>query len=252
MNLRCEPCPVRNGSICEALSDASLRQLAKLSRQRHFKAQQKIFNIGDDVEYFFNIISGIVKLQKLLMDGEQHIIGLFYPGDFIGHTARDRHIYSAEAATEVEICCYPRAPFRAFLASHPMLERKLYDLTVRKLDICRDWTLLLGHKSSYERVASFLFMLVRSASKPGHGDRASDYVELQLPLARSEIADYLGLTVETVCRQLARLKDKGIVKLQSSRDVIVPSVELLAATAAIDTCLEDFDSLDMRIEYAFR
>jgi CRP/FNR family transcriptional regulator len=239
---RCEACPVRHKSICGVLSDDELGKLAKISRRKVVKAHNPVFMDGDDADQYFNVIDGIVKLVKTLPDGKQHIVGLMYPTDFLGQPLSRQHKYTAEAATDVELCCFPRAPFEALLAENPKLERRIFEFTVRELDICRDWTLLLGRKSSYERVASFLYMIARRMSVSGcKCIEGGDELHFRLPFTRAEIADYLGLTLETVSRQLSRLKNKKIIELRTSREISIANLDLLAAVAQIDACQDDID-----------
>jgi CRP/FNR family transcriptional regulator len=111
-------------------------------------------------------------------------------------------------------------------------------MTVRELDICRDWTLLLGRKCSYERVAGFLLMMARRIPQSAAGANSAHF---ELPFTRAEMADYLGLTLETVSRQFSQLKRKRLIALPSSRDITIPDIELLAAVAQMETCSEAFD-----------
>ena len=121
----------------------------------------------------------------------------------------------------------------------PMMERWLFEFTARELDLCRDWTLMLGRKSSYERVASLLLMIAKRARYTGCAPLPENYAQFELPLTRSELADYLGLTLETVSRMIGQLKRKGLIELRSTREVIVPDIALLADVANMDTWLED-------------
>jgi CRP/FNR family transcriptional regulator, anaerobic regulatory protein len=241
VRIPCETCPVRYSGICSALDNAALLQLGKIARRKSVKAHQVIFRDGDKADQYFNIVSGVVKLIKTLANGEQHIIGLLYPPDFMGQSLSRRHTYSAEAAAETEVCFYPRVQFEIFLRTHPELERRIFHMTIRELDACRDWTLLLGRKCSYQRVAGFLLMMARRVPVMGCGHSAGDSAHFQLPFTRSEMADYLGLTLETVSRQFSCLKKKRIIFLPSSREVIVPDIKLLSAVANIESCSGGFD-----------
>ncbi len=240
IRIRCDTCQVRREGICAALDGEALAQLFQICRRKTFPAHNALFRDGDQADHYFSITSGIVKLVKTLADGHQHIIGLIYPPDFMGQTLNQRHTYSAESATDVELCAFPRAPFDAFLKSHPELERQIFEMTLRELDLCRDWTLLLGRKCSYERVAGFLLMLARRIPRPD-GEQDSHTVRFELPFTRAEMADYLGLTLETVSRQFSRLKKKQIIDLPSSRDITIPDMELLSAVAQIESCSNTFD-----------
>ena len=239
IGMRCDTCQVSREGICAVLDSEARAQLLHISRRKTVSAHQIIFRDGDEADHYFNIVSGIVKLVKTLADGQQHIVGLIYPPGFMGQTLNRRHSYSAESATGAELCCYPRAQFDAFLKSHPELERQIFIMTVRELDICRDWTLLLGRKCSYERVAGFLLMMARRI--PQTGSAGTNSAHFELPFTRAEMADYLGLTLETVSRQFSQLKKQRLIALPSSRDITIPNIKLLAAIAQIETCSEAFD-----------
>jgi len=236
---RCDICQVRREGICAVLDDEARAQLFQLSRRRVLSPHNVIFRDGDEADHYFSIASGIVKLVKTLADGHQHIIGLIHQHGFMGQTLNRRHTYAAECATGVELCSYPRAAFDAFLKTHPELERQIFEMTVRELDVCRDWTLLLGRKCSYERVAGFLLMMARRM--PRAAGELPFSIHFELPFTRAEMADYLGLTLETVSRQFSRLKKKRIIALPSSRDIIIPNMELLSAVARMEGCSTAFD-----------
>ncbi len=241
---RCETCPIRHAGICGALADNAISEISKISRRRLVKAHEPIFQDGDEADQYFNVVKGIVKLVKTSSDGEQHIVGLIYPPDFLGELFSKKRSYAAEAATDVELCSFPKQQLEALFAKHPQLERKLLEFTIHELQICRNWTLLLSRKSSYERVASFLYMLAKRAplTRCGAGDNRP--IEFHLPFTRSEIADYLGLTLETVSRQFSRLKTKRIIDLPSNREIVVPDLELLALVGHIDDCIHDFEKTE--------
>ena len=235
---RCDMCVARYHALCSTLSGEQLERLSAMGRRRTVPANHYIFRDGDEALYFGAILSGVVKLIKTTADGEQHIIGLMYAQDFLGHTFGKNHRFSAAAATEVELCTFPRAPFSRLLDDYPQLERWLFQFTARELDHCRDWTLTLGRKSSYERVASLLLMIARRARYTGQTPLPRNLAQFELPLTRSELADYLGLTLETVSRMIGKLKRKGLIELRSTREVIVPDIELLAAVANMDGGLD--------------
>jgi CRP/FNR family transcriptional regulator, anaerobic regulatory protein len=238
---RCETCKVRRDGICAALETEALSELLRLSRHKTVPAHREIFRDGDLTDYYYNITAGIVKLVKTLADGHQHIVGLLYPTDFMGQSLNRHHTYAAESATDVELCIYPRAPFEAFLKLNPELERQIFQATIKELDLCRDWTLLLGRKCSYERVAGFLLMMAGRAPKKGCPHQSKNAVHFELPFTRAEMADYLGLTLETVSRQFSQLKKKQVIDLPSSRDIIIPDIEHLCLIARIESCSEDLD-----------
>jgi CRP/FNR family transcriptional regulator len=231
---RCEACPIRHTGICGALGSEELDQLRKISRRRLVKAHEAIFTDGDNASLYFNVVRGIVKLVKTTPEGHQHIVGLLYPPDFLGEPFNSKHKYSAEAATEVELCSFSRIQLETLMETHPKLERRLLEFTVNELEVCRNWNMLLGRKSSYERVASFLYMMAKrvpwiGCETPKHGP-----IRFELPFTRAEMADYLGLTFETVSRQFSRLKAEKIIELPKNRQVVIRDLDLLSAVGHVD------------------
>lgn len=237
---RCEACFIRHRGICAALSMEQLERLSSIARRRIVPANQYIFRDGDEALSFAAIVSGVVKLIKTTAEGERHIIGLVYAPEFLGHTFALQHRFSASAATDVDMCTFPRSSFNRLLKEFPELERWLFEFTVRELDISRDWTLMLGRKSSYERVASLLLITARRSREAGCQLLTDNSARFELPLTRSELADYLGLTLETVSRKISGLKRKGIIELRTTREIVVPDIDLLAEVANMDPMGEDF------------
>ncbi len=237
---RCEACFIRHRGICGALTVEQLEKLSSIARRRTVPANHYIFRDGDEAISFATIVSGVVKLIKTTAEGERHIIGLVYAPEFLGHTFAEQHRFSAAAATEVDMCTFPRASFNRLLDEFPELERWLFEFTVQELDISRDWTLMLGRKSSYERVASFLLIIAKRSRNAGCTPMAENYAQFELPLTRSELADYLGLTLETVSRKISGLKRKGLIELRTTREIVVPDIELLASVANLEYIGDEF------------
>lgn len=228
---RCDVCAGAHPGLCAVLSAAQRERLLGIARRRVMPANHYIFSDGEEATSFASILSGVVKLIKTTSDGEQHIIGLMYAPDFLGHTFEPYHRFSAVAATEVELCMFPRAAFRRLMLEIPEVERWLFQFTARELDLCREWTLMLGRKSSYERVASLLLMIAWRGKHMRAGPAPGNSAEFEIPLTRSEVADYLGLTIETVSRMFGKLKQGGLIELRSSREVAVPNIARLAGAA---------------------
>jgi CRP/FNR family transcriptional regulator, anaerobic regulatory protein len=231
---RCNLCPVRDRGICNALDDGTVAELKRISRRRFVKDGESIFYEGDEVSYFFTIVFGAVKLSKSLADGRQHIVELLYPPNFQGQRLESHHVYSAHAAADAELCIYPRNQFENFVGQHRELERRIFEMAIHELDLSRDRTLILARKNSLERVASFLLMVIDHVPEIGCGTIKENTAHIQLPFSRAEMADYLGLTLETVSRQLSLLRRRRIIELQSWRDIAVPDVALLTEIASIE------------------
>jgi len=232
---KCDVCAIRHRAVCGALSDVELSKLSQISRQRKYKAEQIIMSDDEPSDFFANIISGTVKLTKLLPDGRQQIVGLQFAPDFLGRTYGAQIPYYAEAATDVELCCFPRKGFEEILEEFPDLENRLFKNTLDELDAAREWMLLLGRKTAKEKIASFIYMLASRATSIGCGHTAlSEFVSFTLPLSRADVADYLGLTIETVSRQITRLKTEGLIQVTSNREIIVPDLAVLSKVAGIE------------------
>ena len=168
-------------------------------------------------------------------DGRQQIVGLLFAPDFVGRAYCETNPYFAEAATAVELCCFPRDRFEALLKEFPGLEHRLFERTLNELDSAREWMVLLGRKTATEKVASFLFLLAKRAQMTGcpHGPAAA-YTLFELPLSRADIADYLGLTIETVSRQITKLRAQGHIDLVNTQQLSVPSINVLCNAAGLD------------------
>ncbi len=225
---RCDICAIRHRAVCGALSNEELAAMNAISRQRILMPGEPILSADEEMTWFGNIVTGAVKLTKLLSDGRQQIVGLQFAPDFLGRAFKDRSPYFAEAATEVELCIFPKPAFERIMKEKPDLEFRLFRDTLDELDAARDWMLLLGRKTAAEKVASFLHMIARRSPRVGcrHSEADADIL-FQLPLNRSEIADYLGLTIETVSRQIGRLKADGVLQLHATREFSVLDMDRL-------------------------
>ena len=226
--LQCDHCAVRTRAICGALDSENLARINQIARQKDYRAGETIFFEGDEVNYLGNVVSGVVKLGKLLPDGRQQIVGLQFASDFLGRAFKDKATCHAEAATDVELCIFPRKPFESLLNDIHDLEDRLFANTLDELDAARDWLLLLGRQSAREKVARFLLMIARRIPNIGCGtSEDADVIRFDLPLSRADMADFLGLTIETVSRQITRLKTDGLIEVEQNRTIIVPSVARL-------------------------
>lgn len=231
----CELCALRHQGICGALSSDELAELSKISRHNKFKRGSVIMSAEMPVDFFCNIISGVVKLNKTTEDGRQSIVGLLFPPDFLGRVFAETNPYFAEAVTDVELCCFPHHEFEKLLGKYEGLERRLFEHTLDELDCARDWMFLLGRKSAEEKVASLLLLIAKRAAMIGCNHTipfANATFEMQLP--RADIADYLGLTIETVSRQMTKLKKSGTIDLRDQRQITVNDMDALKALANQD------------------
>ena len=222
----CFGCAVRHVSICGVLASDELRTFRQSGTTVRHGAGATIFFEGDPADSVYTLTSGTLRLSKLLPDGRRQIAGFIFPGDFLGLTMEDEHAFTAEAITEAELCRFPRRRFDAFLDEHPHLERRLYLLAAHELAAARQQVVLLGRKTAAERVISFLLMLASRCRKEGGvADR------VVLPMSRSDIADYLGLRIETVSRELSALKAARLVQMTDTHTVRLLDPDQLEALA---------------------
>lgn len=233
---RCEHCPVRHQAVCGAMDEVQIRKLAQISHRKKIPAGQTIISDDAPVDFFANVISGAVKLTKTLPDGRQQIVGLLFAPDFLGRAYSRSNPYTAEAASDTEICTFPNKAFERLVGEYPELQQRLFKHTLDELDAAREWMLLLGRKTAEEKVASFLHMLARRSLMVGcNHHENSGVASFELPLTRADMADFLGLTIETVSRQLTRLKTANVIKLNSNRLILVPDIARLARAAGQDS-----------------
>lgn len=229
--LRCDACAIRHRSVCGALSRGEIERLSAIAHIKSLPPGHVILRDNEETGYFSNIISGVVKLTKSLGDGRQQIVGLQFPSDFLGRPFRKISPYHAETVTEVQLCTYERSQFERLAKEFRDFEHRLFESTLDELDAAQEWMLLLGRKSAEEKVASFLLMVARRMQSVGCKEMQQGPWRFELPLARAEIADFLGLTIETVSRQFTRLKVEKVIALEGSRTIIVNDMEKLRAAA---------------------
>lgn len=204
----CTDCAVRQFSLCASLDKVEMREFEQLSRRVQFASCETVFTQEDTTSYFYNVLDGVVRLYKLLPDGRRQIVGFALPGDFVGMTTEQRHCFSADAIGPVTVCQFAKTPFARFADDKPNLLRRMNDLTVQELNQARDHMVLLGRRSAEEKVAIFLV---------GWRDRLTELRGISdvvpLPMSRQDIADYLGLTIETVSRTFTKLEREGIIEI---------------------------------------
>jgi len=208
VRIKCSECPIRYRAVCSRCDDHELSLLEQIKVYRTFEPDQPILWRGEDLKFVGSVVSGVATLGKSMEDGRTQMVGLLLPSDFIGRPGRPVIEFDVTAITEVTLCCFERKPFEEMIEKTPHLAQRLMEIFLDELDAARDWMLLLGRKTAREKIATFLQMLVvRQSVESVTGVKP----ELALPLTREEISDYLGLTLETVSRQISALKNQGVV-----------------------------------------
>lgn len=225
----CQACEARHGGICGALSSDQLSELSKHTQRTAHERDKPLSREGQDDSSYSNVLSGVVKLTKLMPDGRQQIVGLQFAPDFLGRPFSTNDGTVAEAATNVRLCSFPKSILERFIKEAPEMELRLHEQHMRELDEARDWMLTLGRKTAVEKVASFLLLIATHIDPELENNKSNTTVEL--PLKRADIADFLGLTIETVSRQLTNLRKKGIIHINDRKSVEIVDMEKLSDVA---------------------
>ncbi|TDI58869.1 MAG: cyclic nucleotide-binding domain-containing protein [Alphaproteobacteria bacterium] len=218
----CDTCKVRDVAVCAVQNDEELSRLEAVSTNKRFEPGQTIFHEGETPTHIFNLTEGTIRLVKLLPNGRRQIVGFTFPGDMMGLAAHGEYTTSAEAVTPIKICQFPRNKLLQSLEEFPSMKTRLLNIAADELSVAQDQMLLLGRKSPVEKVASFLARLCRGNSRAGGAEN-----EVHLDMGRSDIADYLGLTIETVSRTFTKLRTEGVITLEGKHHVIINDMDAL-------------------------
>jgi CRP/FNR family nitrogen fixation transcriptional regulator len=171
----------------------------------------EIYGEGEPTEYLYKVVSGTVRTSKILNDGRRQIGEFYLPGDLFGYEVGSQHTFAAEAITQAKVIVVKRAAIEALAARDNDVARQLWAMTGRELQRMREHIVLLV-KTAQERVAGFLLEMA---------ERIKSTSEVELPMSRQDIADYLGLTIETVSRTLTLLENSAAIELPSSRRIVL-------------------------------
>ncbi len=232
-HVHCVDCPIRHRAVCSYVEPTGLEKLNGIKYYRSFNAGAEIVAAGEESAAIGSVVEGVVSLSKTMADGRRQMVGLMFPSDFIGRPHIPVAPFDAVAVTAVTLCLFPRGRFERLLIETPALERRLLEIALDELDAARDWMLLLGRKTAQEKIATFLTILARraQAAHPGEGPG----MRILLPITREAIGDYLGLTIETVSRQLTGLKKSGVIVLEDARHIFIPDLVALLDAAGEDS-----------------
>ncbi len=227
---KCGECPIRNRAICAKCDPDELTILETIKYYRAFEAGQSVVWVGDKMDFVASIVSGVAILTKTMEDGRRQMVGLLQPSDFVGRPGRPTASFDVTAVSDLLMCCFRKKPFEDLLISTPHIANRLLEMTLDELDAAREWMLLLGRKTAREKIASLLAILARRTDAFKLQTRGA-VMAFDLPLTREAMADYLGLTLETVSRQISALRNDGIIAVVGNRNVTVPDYDALARIA---------------------
>jgi len=204
--------------------DEDARALQEIGTKLRIARNETIFSQGEAVTYAYKVVSGVVRLCKHMSDGRRHIAQFAFPGDFFSMTESERHNFTAEAVTGVVLMCYAQGRLAALRDARPTICQRLVGMLSRNLCRLENHLTVLGRQNAKERVASFLLYLAEHV-----GCEQDDVVDA--PMSRHDIADYLGLTKETVCRVISELRCERVIETPNARQFVLLDLDALHALA---------------------
>ncbi len=219
---RCSICKVRTYSFCRCLDEDKLKDFSNVSFEKTFLNKQNIFLQNDQSDYLYNITEGNVKIYQLLDDGRIQIIGFLYPGDFFGSYRNNKYNYCAEAIGDLKTCVFNQKILDKYLDENPILAKELLNKTSFELTLAQDRLTVLGKLNAAERLVKFLLNISEQRNRIGWKNNP-----ISLPMTRQDVADYLGITIETVSRELTNLKTSNIIKIITSKQIYLSNTEEL-------------------------
>ena len=219
---RCSICKVRTYSFCRCLDEDKLKDFSNVSFEKSFLNKQNIFLQNDQSDYLYNITEGNVKIYQLLDDGRIQIIGFLYPGDFFGSYRNNKYNYCAEAIGDLKTCVFNQKILDKYLDENPILAKELLNKTSFELTLAQDRLTVLGKLNAAERLVKFLLNISEQRNRIGWKNNP-----ISLPMTRQDVADYLGITIETVSRELTNLKTSNIIKIITSKQIYLSNIEEL-------------------------
>jgi CRP/FNR family transcriptional regulator len=222
----CVTCGSRVAGLCKPLDAAALDEVVSETEQISFDARDTLFDEGDRAGHVYTLIQGTAKLTRLLADGREQVLGFRFAGDVIGYTVGETYPFAAQLLTSAQVCRLDRRKLETLLRRFPALERRFLDLCVQELAATQEQLVSVGRRTAEGRVAAFLLSLAEAGRR-----RNVTGTQLDMPMTRGDIADFLGLTLETVSRTLTAFRRRGWIREPSHGHVeLVRKDQLLALT----------------------
>jgi CRP/FNR family transcriptional regulator len=197
-----------------------------------FAAGSPVFWEGDQAKHVFEVVEGVLRIFKILSDGRRAITGFLYPGDLVGVSMRDLYLYNAEAVTPIKVRRFSSVAFQEAINLSPELRPQLFARLCDEMASAQDQMVLLSRKNAEERICSFLLMLSKRMSGTNNLS-----MNIEIPMSRLDMADYLGLTIETVSRTVTSLIGRGIVTQSGRHAMAIKRLDTmlrLAGQAEVD------------------
>ncbi|MDB5675970.1 MAG: hypothetical protein JWM65_2952 [Sphingomonas bacterium] len=224
MPASCDTCPVRDDAVCAALGPAELAAFRRIGHHRRFARGETIFAAGDESVSCATLVRGAVKLCSNGADGTERIVALVHPAGLLGQLFFPQIRYDAVALTDSELCLVPRKDFERLMREAPALQQGVLQRSINELDDARALADLIGRRDARGRVAGLLLAFAEAAGPGCH-----HVARFELPLTRGEMAGLLGLTIETVSRQLGMLEEQGLLARHGARGIEIRDAPALGA-----------------------
>ncbi|NOX38958.1 MAG: Crp/Fnr family transcriptional regulator [Alphaproteobacteria bacterium] len=230
----CGDCPIQASAVCSRCEPDELEALERLKTYKTYAAGQTIIWAGDELQFVGSVVKGVATLSQTMEDGRRQMVGLLLPSDFVGRPGRQHAPFDVIAATEVTLCRFHKADFENLIKTSTAVASRLLEMMLDELDAAREWMLLLGRKTAREKIASLIVIIARRDKSLGPFE-GNSRIQFDLPLSREAMADYLGLTLETVSRQISSLKRDGFIELTGKRHIAIPDFARLENETGDDT-----------------
>jgi CRP/FNR family transcriptional regulator len=231
-SVNCNDCPIKHRAVCAYCEKSEMAMLEMMKSYKTYSAGSPIIFAGDRMQFVGSVVTGVARLSQTMEDGRRQMVGLLLPSDFVGRPGRSYAVFDVEATTDVVLCRFERKPFEKLLKDIPHLRERMLEMALDELDSAREWMLLLGRKTAREKIASLLIIIARRQNAV-QGAKHAD-VHFDLSLTREAMSEYLGLTLETVSRQINALKKDNIIALEKKRRVVVKDFARLLSETGDD------------------
>lgn len=206
----------------QVLESQQTKQLTRL------RAGNTLYFEGDEVQWLYQVKTGVLRLTRMLENGRRQVIAFGYPGDIVGFPAAGRHLTECDAIVDCTLQPYRRSVLENGEGA-PEVHQQLLQAALREISAMQDHFMMLGRKSAVEKVASFLNVLAERVGTRSDGD-----VQFALPMGRADIADFLGVTTETVCRTLTQLRKSGVIVIDNIHTIVIRDQDALLALSQGD------------------
>jgi CRP/FNR family transcriptional regulator len=210
-------------------TECSLEALFSEQVAERFAPPRALFWEGDAAKHVFHLIEGCLRVHRTMEDGRRAILGFSYAGDLVGVSARDTYHFTAEAVTPARFRRLSRRRFDELVEGSPVLRGHLHAENCREIRAAQDQIIRLGRTSARERVAAFLVHVAQRA-----GGCITPAPEIEVPFARLDIADHLGLTVETISREISHLKNEGLISMNGPHWIVLRRMRSLREIAGLN------------------